>query len=106
MAVDLEKADPVRASSTTSSDTPTVSRISLAHQHNEESIDSVMRERQRTAESIYENTVGEVHHTGSSLSLVPSRIPPEQWPAFGGGKRMHTLSAQDVVAWMVMLTMW
>ncbi|KAF8243643.1 MFS general substrate transporter [Wilcoxina mikolae CBS 423.85] len=89
MAGDLEKADTARAPSTASS-TPTVSRLSLAHQHNEDAIDPVMRERQRTAESIYENTVGEVHHTnkhtGSSLSLVSSRIPPEQWPAFGGGK--------------------
>lgn len=68
-----------------------------------EAVDPVVLERQRTAASIYEETVGGGGGCGtagdeaggtptkrrpsvSTFSRPGSRLPPEQWPEFGGGK--------------------
>lgn len=92
-----------RRSSTSSGDSdPHLSFVPLAGQHTlpppqpaGEAVDPVVLDRQRTAASIYEETVGGGEAGGAPIkrrppapifSLAGSCLPPEQWPEFGDGK--------------------
>ncbi|KAA8893399.1 major facilitator superfamily domain-containing protein [Sphaerosporella brunnea] len=97
---DVEKSEslpnvPSSSTSTVSSDADSVSGLSVSRQHtlspqNYNAHDPTVLDRQRTAATVYEQTVGGKFHprprTPSVFSRITSRLTPEEWPEFGGGK--------------------